>query len=166
MDEKREILVQAASALEYLEPHGLIHRDFRGCNMHLVSRQKEGSAVQLKVLDLGIMICSEDGQEHNSNQAVQAFQRRGEDEDKRRRYDWLPWEVRKGADGTGKPVNFAPPTHSFDIFSLGVLMLHMLIGRAEARAFLDSLQNNTRTTLNTSDIGIEPGLLIRMLGEA
>merc|ERR1719498_1040296 len=79
MEEKREVLLQAARALEYLEPFGLIHRDFRGCNMHLVSRRGEKAGAQLKVLDLGVMICAEDdGQELNSNQAVQAFRRRGE----------------------------------------------------------------------------------------
>jgi len=163
--EKRAVLLQAARALEYLASFGLIHRDFRGCNMHLVSRRGDANGVQLKVLDLGVMICAEDGQEENSNQAVQAFRRRGETEEKRRRYDWLPWEVRAGADGTGPAVNFAPPAHSFDIFSLGVLILHMLIGRVKARSFLDALQNNKRSRVDTASLGLDPALLLRMLGE-
>lgn len=162
--EKREILLQAARALEYLAEFGLIHRDFRGCNMHLVSRASSPGGVQLKVLDFGVMICAEDGQEHNSNQAVVAFRRRGETEEKRKRYDWLPWEVRAGADGTGPAVNFSPPAHSFDIFSLGVLMLHMLIGRPKTRAFLDSLQNNENSGVDTTALGVDPAMLRRMLG--
>lgn len=161
--EKREVLLQAARALEYLEPFGLIHRDFRGCNMHLVSRLGEKGGVQLKVLDLGVMICAEDGQELNSNQAVQAFRRRGETEEKRRRYDWLPWEVRKGADGTGPAVNFNLPVHAFDVFSLGVLILHMLIGRTQTRDFLDSLKHNENSRVDSAPLGLDPEMLVRML---
>lgn len=162
--EKHEVLLQAARALEYLEPFGLIHRDFRGCNMHLVSRRGEKDGTQLKVLDLGVMIVVEDGsQELNSNTAVQAFRRRGETEEKRRRYDWLPWEVRKGADGTGPAVNFSQPTHSFDVFSLGVLILHMLIGRTQTRDFLDSLKHNEKSRVPSGPLGLDPDKLVSML---
>ena len=66
----------------------------------------------------------------------------------------LPWEVRISADGIGPPLNFEKPVrlprgfslllggegtnnrwlqvHSFDMFSLGVLALHLTIGRTEA----------------------------------
>lgn len=164
--EKHEVLLQAAQALEYLAPFGLIHRDFRGCNMHLVSRKGPDTSTQLKVLDLGIMIRAEDGQEYNSNQAVQAFQRKGMDEDKKRRYDWLPWEVRKGADGTGPAVNFSPPAHSFDVFSLGVLALHMTIGRTKTRDFLDSLRHNAESRVDSNPIGLDPEVLVSMLHDA
>lgn len=165
ISDKRELLLQAARALEYLEPFGLIHRDFRGCNMHVASRGSSGP--KLKVLDLGIMICTDqETQGLNTNLAVQAFQRRGETEEKKRRYDWLPWEIRAGADGIGPPVNFCFPVHSFDVFSFGVLLLHMLVGRTKTRAFLDSVQNNANSTIDTSAIGIERTLLLRMLGEA
>lgn len=164
--EKHEVLLQAAQALEYLVPFGLIHRDFRGCNMHLVSRKGPNTTTQLKVLDLGIMICAEDGQEHNSNQAVQAFQRKGMDEDKKRRYDWLPWEVRKGADGTGQAVNFSPPAHSFDVFSLGVLALHMLIGRTKTRDFLEALKHSEKSRVNSKPIGLDPEVLVRMFHDS
>jgi serine/threonine protein kinase len=160
--EKHDVLLQAAQALEYLAPFGLIHRDFRGCNMHMVSRRGSGTKTELKVLDLGIMILSEDGQEYNSNQAVQAFQRKGMDEDKKRRYDWLPWEVRKGADGTGPAVNFSPPAHSFDVFSLGVLALHMIIGRTKTRDFLDAIKNNEKSRVDSKPIGLDPEVLVSM----
>merc|ERR1719171_881386 len=133
--------------------------------MHLVSRRTATSAAQLKVLDLGVMICAEDGQELNSNQAVQAFRRRGETEEKRRRYDWLPWEVRKGADGTGPAVNFKPPAHSFDVFSLGVLILHMLIGRTQTRDFLDALKHNEKSRVDSGPLGLDPEMLVAMLQE-
>eukprot|EP00929_Paragymnodinium_shiwhaense_P067882 TRINITY_DN34115_c1_g1_i3.p1 TRINITY_DN34115_c1_g1~~TRINITY_DN34115_c1_g1_i3.p1 ORF type:complete len:775 (-),score=185.39 TRINITY_DN34115_c1_g1_i3:444-2768(-) len=172
-EEKRDILLQAAKALEYLEKFGLIHRDFRGCNMHVYtpsSSSQDGTNAagsrKLKVLDLGIMITAHDGQVRNSNEAVKAFQRRGETEEKRKRYDWLPWEIRGGCDGSAAPVNFALPSFSFDVFSLGVLMLHMLIGRTKARAFLDSVQNNPHSTINTSELGIPPSLLLQILASA
>merc|ERR1719468_982232 len=71
--EKRDVLTQAAQALEYLEKFGLIHRDFRGCNMHLAELGPGRPC--LKVLDLGVMIDAGDGQQWNTNQAVQAFKR-------------------------------------------------------------------------------------------
>eukprot|EP00439_Symbiodinium_sp_Y106_P055877 s3392_g7.t2 len=46
--EKRQVLLQAARALEYLATFGLIHRDFRGCNMHLAERATESSPCKLK----------------------------------------------------------------------------------------------------------------------
>ncbi|CAE7456076.1 unnamed protein product, partial [Symbiodinium sp. KB8] len=84
----------------------------------------------------------------NTNDAVQAhlgldeaFRKRGETEEKRRRYDWLPWEVRNAADGLGPPLNFEKPVHSFDMFSLGVLALHLTIGRTEARQRLSEMEH-------------------------
>jgi len=161
-DEKRAVVVQATLALEYLVLFSLIHRDFRGCNMHLVSRSGENSPCTLKVLDLGVMICGEDGQQTNSNSAVQAFKRRGATEEKRRRYDWLPWEVRDGADGNGPAVNFSWPPHTFDVFSLGVLILHLLVGKTEARATLDTIHTDARIA-NPAPLGIDLRLLQRML---
>jgi len=143
----------------------LIHRDFRGCNMHLVSRDDLQGNCVLKVLDLGVMICAEDGQDFNHNLAVQAFRRRGDTEEKKRRYDWLPWEVREGADGIGPAVNFAPPPHSFDVFSVGVLILHLLIGKTEARVTLDKI-NDGANMPNTRLLNLDPEIVRRMLGEA
>lgn len=163
--EKRAVLIQAAKALEYLSLYALIHRDFRGCNMHLVSRLTPKHDCCLKVLDLGVMISAEDGQAANSNAAVQAFRRRGETEEKRRRYDWLPWEVRAGADGTGPAVNFSLPAHSFDVFSLGVLILHLLVGKTEARTVLDVI-NGGGCMVDTSPLDLDPELVRRMLGQA
>lgn len=133
--------------------------------MHLVARAGMDGACKLKVLDLGVMILAEDGMKHNSNLAVQAFRRRGDTEEKRRRYDWLPWEVRAGADGTeGSAVNFSAPAHSFDVFSLGVLVLHLLIGKTEARALLDTFSNGGKM-VDTNCLGIHPDLCWMMLGE-
>lgn len=151
--------MQGAQALEYLESFGLIHRDFRGCNMHLAERGF--GRPRLKVLDLGVMIDADDGQQWNTNQAVQAFKRRGETEEKKRRYDWLPWEVRAGADGQAPAVNFAPPVYSFDIFSFGILIFHLLLGRAEARAALETLRVGGNMP-DTSSIGLTPDLVKQM----
>jgi serine/threonine protein kinase len=161
--DKHEVLLQAASALNYLSRFGLIHRDFRGCNIH-ISRSATGS-IALKVLDLGVMVVAEDGQQWNNNPAVQAFRRRGETEEKRKRYDWLPWEVRAGADGSGPAVNFSLPQHSFDIFSLGVLALHLLLGRSAGRLALETVRLSGRIA-DTAPLGLDPQLLRRMLGDA
>mmetsp|Transcript_38182 Transcript_38182/g.122778 ORF Transcript_38182/g.122778 Transcript_38182/m.122778 type:complete len:367 (-) Transcript_38182:69-1169(-) len=157
--EKREVLTQAAQALEYMFTFGLIHRDFRGCNMHLAERLP--ARPKLKVLDLGVMISAEDGQMWSTNQVVQAFQKRGETEEKKRRYDWLPWEIRAGADGQGPAVNFAPPVYSFDMFSFGILIFHLLLGRAEARGALETLRLGGKMP-NTKELGIDPELVKRM----
>lgn len=173
--EKRQVLLQAARALEYLATFGLIHRDFRGCNMHLAERATESSPCKLKVLDLGVMITDEDWQQSNTNDAVQAFRKRGETEEKRRRYDWLPWEVRNAADGIGPPLNFEKPVHSFDMFSLGVLALHLTIGRTEARQRLSEMEHAgagkdlkavEAMVIDTSMLGLDPHVHCRMLGPA
>lgn len=161
--EKREVFLKAAQALQYLCAFGLIHRDFRGCNMHFERLAAGGCA--LKVLDLGVMISGEDGQQWNTNGAVQAFKRRGETEEKRRRYDWLPWEVRAGADGSGPAVNFSMPMHSFDVFSLGVLALHLLLGRSAARVALENLRTSG-VMPDTEALDVDPRLVGRMLGDA
>ncbi|CAE8646090.1 unnamed protein product, partial [Polarella glacialis] len=162
--EKREVLLQASVALEYLTSFWLMHRDFRGCNLMLAERGTESQECKLKVLDLGVMITCEAVNVLNTNDAVQAFRRRGETEEKRKRYDWLPWEVRAGCDGTGPPVNFASPGHSFDVFSLGVLALHLLVGRTQARNQLDLVAAGDMAA-DTAAIGLEASLHRRMLGE-
>eukprot|EP00928_Gymnodinium_smaydae_P047064 TRINITY_DN313_c0_g1_i1.p1 TRINITY_DN313_c0_g1~~TRINITY_DN313_c0_g1_i1.p1 ORF type:complete len:1259 (+),score=246.01 TRINITY_DN313_c0_g1_i1:155-3931(+) len=163
--EKRKVLLDAARALEYLAAFRLIHRDFRGCNMHLVARASEdGSVCRLKVLDFGIMIAADEGQESNSNAAVQAFRRRGDTEEKRRRYDWLPWEVRLAYDDP-KTVNFSPPPFSFDVFSFGVLVMHLLFGKTEARAKLERLEHGERLDIDARSLGLDAELVRSMLGE-
>merc|ERR1719217_449734 len=81
--EKHKIMLDAAHALDYLSVFELIHRDFRGCNMHLISRRKPGNGddCALKVLDLGVMISAEEAQAMNNNLSVQAFRRRGDTEE-------------------------------------------------------------------------------------
>ncbi|CAE7691784.1 unnamed protein product [Symbiodinium sp. CCMP2592] len=98
--EKHDVILQCIMALEYLERFCLIHRDFRGCNMQLIARRKDPAPCKLKILDLGVMISAEVGMEKNCNMAVQAFRRRGETEEQRKRYDWLPWEAAQGSSGS------------------------------------------------------------------
>ena len=165
--EKREVILQCATALEYLERFSLIHRDFRGCNMHLIARENGTDQCQLKILDLGVMISAEAGMEENCNMAVQAFRRRGDTEEKRKRYDWLPWEVRDACDDLQGPVrNFNLPGHAFDAFSLGVLILHLLLGKTKARLILDTLKDHPEKMLDASSIGVPKHLLGGLLAEA
>ncbi|CAJ1353312.1 unnamed protein product [Effrenium voratum] len=167
VSEKREVVLQCATALEYLTRFQLIHRDFRGCNMHLLARENGTAKCQLKILDLGVMISSEVGMEENRNMAVQAFRRRGDTEEKRKRYDWLPWEVRDACDDVQGPVrNFQQPGHSFDIFSLGVIVLHLLVGKTKARLVLDDLKDHPAMMLDASSIGVSKQLLGSLLAEA
>jgi len=169
LQEKRDVLLQATRALEYLATFGLIHRDFRGCNIHLEERESDEQGCRLKVLDLGVMITDEDRQQTNTNDAVQAFRKRGDTEEKKKRYDWLPWEVRAAADGTGPPLNFEKPIYSFDMFSLGVLALHLLIGRVEARELLARMErdmNMSSWSCDTNLLGLDPALHRRMVGVA
>merc|ERR1712232_1531084 len=67
--EKLSIVQQCAEAFAYMEMHGVIHRDFRGCNLFL---QDRGPLRKLKVIDLGFMISLEPKQLQatNSNSAV------------------------------------------------------------------------------------------------
>merc|ERR1712203_1275216 len=109
------------------------------------------------------MICDEDGQRRNTNQAVQAFRKRGESIEQRNLYDWLPWEVRAGADGSGPAVNFSPPAHSFDVFSLGVLILHLLVGGTAGRRALEEVRLSGKM-LETDAIGLNRYLVQQMLG--
>jgi hypothetical protein len=133
--------------------------------MHLVSRAvgESEDGLVLKVLDLGVMIAAEEGQEKNSNSAVQAFRRRGATEEKRRRYDWLPWEIRDGNEVKGPSVNFCRPPYSFDVFSLGVLILHLLVGKTEARCILDTVHDMDARVANPAPLGVDTRLLLRML---
>ncbi|CAE7641635.1 unnamed protein product, partial [Symbiodinium sp. CCMP2456] len=165
--EKHDVILQCIMALEYLERFCLIHRDFRGCNMQLIARRKDPAPCKLKILDLGVMISAEVGMEKNCNMAVQAFRRRGETEEQRKRYDWLPWEVRGACDDLKGPVyNFDQPGHAFDTFSLGVLILHLLVGKSEARQILESLKDHPERMLDASCIGIPRELLTGLLSEA
>lgn len=132
--------------------------------MHLVGRKGYDGVCRLKVLDLGVMIVADIFHEWNSNPAIQAFRRRGDTEEKRRRYDWLPWEVR--VDDKRPMQNFAQPVHSFDTFSLGVLILHLLVGKTETRHLLDNLSGGKTKLPDTSPLGLGSHIVLRMLGKA
>lgn len=157
--EKREVLAQAAQALHYALSFDLLHRDFRGVNLHL--EDKLPCRPKLKVLDLGIMISADDGHQVNANEAVQAFKRRGDTVEQKRRYDWLPWEIRVAASGESPPVNFLRPIWSFDIFSFGILVLHLLLGRIEGRDALEKVRIGGSLP-DTRKVGIDPALCQRM----
>ncbi|CAK9115086.1 unnamed protein product [Durusdinium trenchii] len=137
------------------------------CHQSLAQRSAVAAAVAAATTPRHLSLRS------NTNDAVQAFRRRGETEEKRRRYDWLPWEVRISADGIGPPLNFLEPVHSFDMFSLGVLALHLTIGRTEARLRLSAMESagagkdlTAVEVVDTSMLGLDPMLHREMLGPA
>ena len=108
--EKESIIRQATEALVYLVQMGLIHRDFRTTNL-MVARRK--ASVDMRVIDLGLAISSEEHQCRNESAVVRCNWK----EEEKNRFDWAPPEVR-----VKEPfVNFLYPIHSFDVFSFGVL---------------------------------------------
>ncbi|CAE7243087.1 DTX45, partial [Symbiodinium pilosum] len=118
--EKRAITKYCVESLVYLSKFNALHRDFRGCNIFLVGR---GKGCKIKVIDLGFMICADDWQAKNPNVAVRcAWQ--GITKDQRIRFDWAPPEVR-----TKELRNFGLPASSFDVFSLGILLMKVMRGR-------------------------------------
>lgn len=124
--ERHEIFVLLAEACLYLEQCGLIHRDFRACNIQLCSRLPQ---CRIKILDFGVAIAAEEKLRFARSPAVSVF----EPSRVAKGYDWLPWEVRSGHQ------NFNWPAHSFDVFSLGVLWLELLLGRSASRRVMTKL---------------------------
>uniref|UniRef100_A0A7S1F426 Protein kinase domain-containing protein n=1 Tax=Noctiluca scintillans TaxID=2966 RepID=A0A7S1F426_NOCSC len=154
-DEKRTVIKHCTEALVYLQRFSAMHRDFRGCNLFLVDR---GEECRVKVIDLGFMIADAPGQSTNPNPAVRcAWQG---DPSKKVRFDWAPPEVRKN----GSP-NFASPASSFDVYSLGVLVLKMLRGRAWTQ---DVMQRQKHWLIKAMDrdfeeISLTADLVLQML---
>lgn len=155
--EQGRIVEQSSLALGYLGKYGLIHRDFRGSNMHISRR---GAAGRIKVLDLGLVINADNlALAGNPNAAVKACWNR-----RSRLYDWVPPEC-KQKDGPLK--NFASPLHSFDAYSLAVLILRIFGGKAWARKVLESGPSSRRWKSKLQDKGLSQhlALLNGMLGE-
>jgi len=153
--ERRVISLQAASAITYLSSHGLIHRDFRGNNIHLAGR---GEHCSIKVLDLGLTIDTREDQMQNRNSAVRACW-----DKPHRQFDWVPPEAK-----VRKPfANFAFPAHSFDAYSLGVLVLRLHGGKQWARLALtvDVTSSRWNTMLREQDLEEYGDVLRRMLGK-
>lgn len=151
MPERSLIIQQAAQALDYLCTFGLIHRDYRTSNMHVAGR---GNFCRLKVLDLGLVIATEATHVMNPNMAVKACWHR-----KQRQYDWVPPEVK-----TRPFPNYALPGHSFDVFSLAVLVLRLFGGKQWAREMLQIGPGATRWRADLLKRGLAPELLQQMLG--
>lgn len=127
--EKKEIVTQSIEALCYMQDFGVIHRDFRGCNLFI---EGKGPCIRLRVIDLGFLVSSEKKQMQNPNTAVRcAWQG---DPAKKVRFDWAPPEVRR----RNVVLNFAEPPTSFDVYSLGVLILKLCKGRHWTAAVLPS----------------------------
>ncbi|CAE8656622.1 unnamed protein product, partial [Polarella glacialis] len=127
--EKKAIVKQAAEALGYLSLLGLIHRDFRTTNL-MVSGG--GSGIRVRAIDMGHTILAQPKQARNKSTVVRCNWK----EDEKKLFDWAPPEV-KAKDHF---VNFAFPTHAFDVYSLAVLMLQLETGSLQnARAAVGHL---------------------------
>eukprot|EP00397_Hematodinium_sp_SG-2012_P002036 GEMP01002042.1.p1 GENE.GEMP01002042.1~~GEMP01002042.1.p1 ORF type:complete len:1011 (+),score=217.91 GEMP01002042.1:307-3339(+) len=112
--EARQILMEAASALDYLsrfEP-ALIHRDFRSANMLWMKAGQGPCNYRLKVLDMGLMLpytvkmCDDIGVANSISPTQYNY--------------WVPKEAMEKTGG--RMLNFAfGRSSAFDIFSLGML---------------------------------------------
>jgi len=153
--DKSAIVEQATEALEYLTGFGLIHRDFRPLNMLWAGSAAAG---QLKVIDLGLMTSSEETYMDSNSSVTKCSW--GEADPKI--YDWAPPEVKTKS----LPVNFALPPHSFDVYSLGVLILQLETSDSELAKKYAEVFPTESYTFNQTFSGIDRDLLRRMLGEA
>lgn len=151
--ERCSIAHQAAVALGYLGSFGLIHRDFRTSNIQMAGR---GEWCRIKVLDLGLVIANEKRHASNPNLAVKACWHR-----RQHQYDWVPPE------SLTRPFpNFELPMHSFDAFSLGVLILRLYGGKDWARQTLKLGPSSGRWRAQLQERGLEQlrPLLEQLLG--
>eukprot|EP00747_Dinoflagellata_sp_TGD_P219442 gnl/TRDRNA2_/TRDRNA2_91552_c0_seq2.p1 gnl/TRDRNA2_/TRDRNA2_91552_c0~~gnl/TRDRNA2_/TRDRNA2_91552_c0_seq2.p1 ORF type:complete len:548 (+),score=95.55 gnl/TRDRNA2_/TRDRNA2_91552_c0_seq2:37-1680(+) len=154
--ERRSIDAQAIQAIEYLGSFGLLHRDFRGSNVHLAGR---GDHCRIKVLDLGLVITASEVHIANPNSAVRACWNRSD-----KQYDWVPPEAKT------KPLaNFAVPVHSFDTYSLAVFMMRMHGGKKWTREMLkhpDSMRSHRKWKRSVDTKGLDSTLINLMLSSA
>jgi len=151
--ERRIIVKQAVQALEYLARFSLIHRDFRTSNLFVARR---GKNCRLKVLDLGLAIAAIGEHKTNPNTAVKACWNRAT-----KQYDWVPPEAK-----TTPFPNFSAPFHSFDVYSLGVLVLRLYGGKRWARTVLEFTPGDKRWRSKLREKGLGPvaDLLANALG--
>merc|ERR550532_2764853 len=77
----------------------------------------------------------------------------------RQQYDWVPPEAR------AKPfLNFALPRHSFDAYSLAVLMMRLHGGKQWARQMLKLARGAKHWNEKLQERGLDPQLLECLLG--
>jgi len=159
MNDKRDILRQLASALEYLSRFELLHRDLHFQNI-FISRSRGRSKVT--IVDLGMM--------GRRNQEV-IFVPDAEEGWKLR--DWVPWEAwnlpksnRRRPSPSARVARSPTPARSaagdlqhwqaFDVFSLGVIHLYLCLGQAETRRILEQLREDRACPLsNGCDISAQ-----------
>ncbi|CAE7429974.1 unnamed protein product, partial [Symbiodinium sp. CCMP2456] len=155
-EEKQIVVRQAAEALVYLVDMGLIHRDFRTTNL-MVSERKAG--IRIHVIDLGHTILAESNQSRNKSAVVRCNWK----EEEKKRFDWAPPEVKAKENF----VNFAYPTHSFDVYSFGVLAVQLQTsGMQAARLAVSRLMGLEAGDRLSGALGLSQELLSRMLGDA
>lgn len=130
-EEKCKIIQQCATALEYMGKFQLMHRDLRFQNI-CVSRT-DGDC-NIKILDLGRMSDRTDPEGYVFSPGAEAHWLRR---------DWIPWEAwvleSKPKERT-LDTGGALADHSFDVFSMGVILLYLCVGQAEARLVLEKIR--------------------------
>eukprot|EP00929_Paragymnodinium_shiwhaense_P053734 TRINITY_DN26914_c0_g1_i1.p1 TRINITY_DN26914_c0_g1~~TRINITY_DN26914_c0_g1_i1.p1 ORF type:complete len:705 (-),score=177.71 TRINITY_DN26914_c0_g1_i1:845-2959(-) len=163
-EERREVARQAAEALAYLSSFSLIHRDFRTSNLMWTGG---GGAVgqqpppgRLRVIDLGHMITADATNRRSRSVVVKCNWR----ETASKKFDWAPDEVKLG----DVDVNFEAPAQSFDVYSLGVLIVQLDCADLKAaRHKIATLKLPRDAAAKVSGaLGVPPAVLKKMLGEA
>jgi len=154
--EENLVAMQSAKALEYLESFGVAHRDFRTANLIL---HGNGASCRICVLDFGHMVAVNRMDDRNRSAVIRCRWEGAAG----RHFDWAPPEVRDSKDG----VNFALPVHSFDMYSLAVLLLQLESGSAKfARESAALFAAGEALPPVCKAIGLGAYMLQRMLGDA
>lgn len=152
-EDKGKIMQQTAMALDYMAKFNLAHRDLRLHNM-LVSRGENNC--KIKILDLGRVA---------SKTVREVFSFSPRDEAQWRLRDWIPWEEWVIEGKPKQKSSYSAP--SFDIFSMGVILLYLCVGQAEARNILDECRKGKchLTSEISKKMVLDGDLVLRMVSK-
>jgi len=167
--DRREIVRQLASALDYLEKFDLLHRDLHFHNIFL-SRDK---GLSVTIGDLGMM-----SRPTNTVYFVPY------DEEGWKMRDWVPWEAwnltdTKSRRSSGPTRGRAASPYfqqqsldgnwqAVDVFALGVIHLYLCLGQEEARRILACIRADQHPSLDCESskrLILDSDLAIRMVSK-
>jgi serine/threonine protein kinase len=170
--EKRQILHQLASSLNYLGKFDLLHRDLQFHNMFL---RRSNGQVHVTIGDFGMM-----------SKRAQSVIFAPSDVESWKMRDWIPWEAwntntsSKPMPARGKVRCLSPAEiqqrqgvdvswQAFDVFSVGVIHLYLCLGQLETRRILEHLRLDLKhSPLNDESskrLVVAPDLAIRMVSK-
>jgi len=169
VNERREVVWQLASALEYLGKFDLLHRDLHFHNI-FISRSR--GRLHVAIGDLGMM-----------SRRMQAVIFVPYDEESWKMRDWVPWEAwNVPNDKSTKRRSLSPGAsfrenhhavngnwQAFDVFSLGVIHLYLCLGQKETRRILEHTRSGlgypSLISEKSKDLILEPDLGIKLVSK-